>query len=47
MATRAAIGLVCAVVLGGCASAHYIPVKRADAIGSCQTAVPNRDLLPA
>ena len=45
MATRAAIGLVCAVVLGGCASAHYIPVKRAEAIGSCQTAVPNRDQL--
>jgi hypothetical protein len=42
---RGAIGLVCAVFLAGCASAHYIPVKRADAIGQCQMAVPERDLL--
>ena len=44
-AMRAAIGLVCAIVLAGCASAHYIPVKRADTIGPCQTAVPERDVL--
>jgi hypothetical protein len=25
--------------------ARYIPVKRADAVASCQTAVPNRDVL--
>jgi Patatin-like phospholipase len=42
---RLALGLACAVLLSGCASAHYIPVKRADAIGPCQTAVPERDLL--
>ena len=42
---RVAIGLVCAVFLSGCASAHYFPVKRADTIGPCQTAVPERDVL--
>jgi len=42
---RSAQGLVCAIVLAGCASAHYVPVKRADAIGPCQTAVSSRDVL--
>src|SRR5262249_12011659 len=42
---RLAIALVCAVGLAGCASAHYIPVKRADVVGACQLAVPERDLL--
>ena len=45
MATRTAIGLACAVFLSGCASTHYAQVKRADAIGPCQTVVPERDLL--
>jgi hypothetical protein len=42
---RLIIGLVCGIVLAGCASAHYIQVQRADAIGSCQMAMPERDLL--
>jgi len=42
---RLAIALVCAVGLAGCASAHYIPVKRADVVGACQLTVPERDLL--
>ena len=45
MATRTAIGLACAVFLSGCARAHYAQVKGADAIGPCQTVVPERDLL--
>jgi predicted acylesterase/phospholipase RssA len=40
-----ALGLACAVVLAGCASSHYIPVKRADSVGACATEVPERDLL--
>jgi hypothetical protein len=40
-----AIGLLCTVFLTGCASAHYLPVQRADAMGPCGTAVPERDLL--
>jgi hypothetical protein len=40
-----ALGLVAAMVLAGCASAHHIPVKRAESIGACATAVPERDLL--
>ncbi len=44
-AARSAIGLVCALVLAGCASAHYIPVERASAIGPCQTSVSEGDLL--
>jgi hypothetical protein len=33
------------LLIGGCASAHYFPVPRADAIGPCQTGVPERDTL--
>jgi hypothetical protein len=43
--TRVALGLLCALFTGGCASAHYLRVPRADAMGACQTAVPERDLL--
>jgi Patatin-like phospholipase len=42
---RVALGLACAVFLSGCASAHYFPVKRADTIGPCQLAVPEREVL--
>jgi hypothetical protein len=42
---RIALGLVCVVVLTGCASAHYYILPKADAVGPCQTAVPQRDLL--
>ena len=42
---RVAVGFVCALVLAGCASAHYFPVKRADTIGACEMAVPERDML--
>jgi Patatin-like phospholipase len=42
---RIALGLACVVVLTGCASAHYYNVPKADAVGPCQTAVPQRDLL--
>ena len=45
MRSRLALGLVCAIVLAGCASSHYLPVKRADVVGSCATTVPDRDLL--
>jgi Patatin-like phospholipase len=45
MKLRVAFGLVCAVFLAGCASASYVPVKRAETIGPCRTAVPDRDLL--
>src|SRR5262249_47846976 len=40
-----AIGLVCVVFLASCTSAQYLRVNRADAIGACQMAVPERDLL--
>jgi hypothetical protein len=43
--TRVALVLVSAFVLTGCASAIALPLKKADAIGPCQTAVPERDLL--
>jgi Patatin-like phospholipase len=37
--------LICAVLLTGCASAHYFPVPRADAIGPCRMTPPDRDVL--
>src|SRR5215813_4480597 len=40
-----AIGLVCVVFLASCASVQYLRVNRADTIGACQMAVPERDLL--
>src|SRR5262245_56591329 len=45
MTTHVALGLVCAVFLAGCATAHAFRIERSDAIGPCQTAVPDRDLL--
>src|SRR5262247_3925141 len=42
---RIALGITCVLVLTGCASAHYIAVKPAAAIGPCQTTVVDRDLL--
>jgi hypothetical protein len=42
---RMAVGLICALTLTGCASAHYITTKHADAVGPCQTTAPARDLL--
>ena len=39
------VWLAMAVLLSGCASAHYYPVPRADAIGGCATPVPERDVL--
>ena len=45
ISARIAFGLACALLVAGCASAHYLPVKRADVMGPCQTAVPERDML--
>jgi predicted acylesterase/phospholipase RssA len=45
MRTRVAFGLVCAVLLAGCASAQYYRVARADEAGSCLRTVPERDQL--
>jgi Patatin-like phospholipase len=42
---RVAIGLVCLILLAGCASSHAYTVKRADAVVPCQMSVPERDLL--
>jgi hypothetical protein len=42
---RIAIGLVCMVFLAGCASAQAFRVVRSDAIGPCQTSVPEGTLL--
>jgi Patatin-like phospholipase len=42
---RLALVLAFVVVLTGCASAHYYSLPAADAVGPCQTAVPERDLL--
>jgi len=42
---RIALGIASALVLTGCASAHYVAVKPADSIGPCQTTVVDRDLL--
>jgi hypothetical protein len=41
---RTAVGLI-GLILTGCASAHYVPIKASDAIGPCATEVPQRDLL--
>jgi Patatin-like phospholipase len=45
MAARIALGLVCTVLLAGCASAHAFRVTRSETIGPCQTEVPERDTL--
>jgi len=45
MTTRIGLGLFCALVLAGCASATAFRVDRSDVIGPCQTAVPDRDVL--
>jgi len=45
MAIRFGIGLVCALILAGCASATAVRVERSDVIGSCLTTVPQRDVL--
>ena len=45
MSTRIGLGLLCALVLTGCASATAFRVDRSDVIGPCQTAVPNHDVL--
>src|SRR5215831_20207315 len=45
MPIRIGVLFMCAIFIAGCASAHYVPVKRADAFGPCQTTVPERDLL--
>ena len=42
---RVAVGLACAVLLAGCASAHAMRVARSDTMGACETAVPDRDTL--
>jgi hypothetical protein len=42
---RAAVGLVCLVLLAGCASSHAYTVKRADAVVPCQMSVPERATL--
>jgi len=42
---RIALGITCVLVMTGCASAHYVTVKPAAAIGPCQTTVVDRDLL--
>jgi Patatin-like phospholipase len=43
--TRIALAFVGAVLLTGCASAHYYTVKPVEAPGPCMTTVPERDLL--
>ena len=42
---RIVLGLVGALILAGCASATAVRVERSDVIGSCLTAVPQRDVL--
>jgi hypothetical protein len=42
--SRLVFGLALALLLSGCASAHYFPVPRVDAIGPCQMALPARDV---
>ena len=42
--SRLVFGLALALLLYGCASAHYFPVPRVDAIGPCQMAPPARDV---
>src|SRR5438552_7497061 len=43
--SHAVAGLVGAVLLAGCATAHYVQVVRADAIGPCAATIPERDVL--
>ena len=43
--SRAFVGLALAVLLSGCASAHYYPVPHAETIGGCATPIPERDVL--
>jgi len=43
--SRVGLGLVCALAFTGCASATAFRVTRADVMGPCQTAVPDRDVL--
>jgi hypothetical protein len=45
MAIGIGLGLVCALMLAGCASATAFRVDRSDVIGPCQSAVPDRDVL--
>jgi len=45
MSTRIGPGLLCALVLTGCASAIAFRVDRSDVTGPCQTAIPDRDVL--
>ena len=42
---RIALGLVCVIVLTGCASAHYYTVPESTVTGPCATTVSERDLL--
>src|SRR5262245_60938112 len=42
---RIALGLVCVIVLTGCASAHYYKVPESTVVGPCKTDAPERDLL--
>jgi hypothetical protein len=42
---RVVIGVLCMAALAGCAGAHVIPVKRADAVVPCAMPVPERDVL--
>jgi len=42
---RAAVGFVCLVLLGGCASSRAYTVKRADAVVPCQIRIPDRNPL--
>ena len=44
MAMRGLAVVLGAVFLTGCASAHYVPLTRADTVGDCQVTVPERDL---
>jgi hypothetical protein len=39
------VGLFAVVLLSGCASAQYVPVKRAEVMGPCAGTVPERDVL--
>lgn len=45
MRTRVATGLVVALILTGCAKAHYFIAKPVQAVVPCQQQVPERDLL--
>src|SRR5262249_35656142 len=45
MPLRIALGLVCACILAGCASATAFRVDRSDVTGPCRSTVPDRDVL--